>query len=441
MRSLPVYRPLYPSASKLALAAQCQAPWSRGYRRAPREVEGSAWGSLVHAGAEGLARGEALDAVITRYPPLFDVWEPFADRFAQAMRLVEEELGADRAAAAAPLFVELGIAYNSRSGIARLLDREPGQELQGEFCGTVDLAYMRADGVIVVVDWKTGQQSARLDVAEEHYQLWGLAVMLLRHFGVALASLPTDTVVASVELRHVGDDAVEIDPADITAGDALLFEYDMSELAQRIDGAAPPVYGDHCERLWCPARDACPAYEAQALAVAGEASAALPVGLLRRMAASPAEATAQWLALQAIRSASPLLEEHLRAYVLAHGPLVVGPGVELRAAVPKGGRLLTTPEALDIVEAVVPGAVREERQRKCTLEDVDAAAVRPHAERLAALKSSSDRKKARVALERDARAKLAERGVLGGGKLGVRLVRARHTLSGDWAEEPVGGEE
>ena len=76
-------------------------------------------------------------------------------------------------------------------------------------------------------------------------------------------------------------------------------------------------------------------------------------------------------------------------------------------------------------------------RRACSLEDVDKAAGKV-ADGIA---SRTDRAAARKRAIAEVRATLVERGVLSGGKVGMRLVRARHKLDGEWVEEPVTKEE
>jgi hypothetical protein len=72
--------------------------------------------------------------------------------------------------------------------------------------------------------------------------------------------------------------------------------------------------------------------------------------ILARGIQSDAEARGVYHAINAVKHALPMLEEHLRAYAREHGPVEVNPGVHLMASTQTRRSVLDTPQALEIIQ-------------------------------------------------------------------------------------------
>jgi hypothetical protein len=112
---------------------------------------------------------------------------------------------------------------------------------------TADVVYWDGDAVCVV-DWKTGS-SRNLEPASENGQLRILALAAARAYGATCAK---------GAIAHVSEEGVKWDWAEY---DALTLDEFAVEVAAAFRGlpAAEPCPGSHCEKRWCPLRDACPA--------------------------------------------------------------------------------------------------------------------------------------------------------------------------------------
>jgi len=353
--------PFLPTASTLAAAAECVAPWSLGLAEEERESEAATWGRLCHAGAEALARptaGMPRTAAVAAVGTVNGTWAD-VDKLDRVLRQVEVVLAADEGARLMVeavdsdiggswpkvWLVEQGVQWRPSfpDGEARLVQRTPGERARGWFSGTADLVYMRADGVLVVVDWKFGWLTKRDgDPAQYHAQLWFLALALATAFGLDLSD--PRRIVARVEARHVDEEGVEVDGADITAGDLLAFGDELAKLEQRIRAGEAPRIGQACGK--CKAQTACPAWASLEAQATERIGSALPPSLLRDVPKTHEEAAMAWRAVQALEGAAPIVRRNLEAHVRTAGPVDLGMGLELQAKVTKGrDEALDTPEA------------------------------------------------------------------------------------------------
>lgn len=413
MRSLPVMgtEPEYPTASELHRAAECVAPWALGLERHDESGVDAAWGRLCHAGAEALARGDVIRDALSVAPSLDEY-----PRLMAVLTHVRDALDADRdalfdcvdAAGKAPWFVEQGVSWKPWDRTARLVERQPGQRFQGEFSGTADLVYVRGDGVVIVVDWKFGVQTARIgEPAEEHAQGWTLALGFVTALGVK--QYGDAHVVARFEARHVNEEGVRVDGVDITAGELAAWARELEKLAAKINAGqtATPRRSHACGR--CSARAACPSWQELAEAVTFELAPALEADVLARPPQTPKEVRLLNDAILAGERHVERWREWRRAYVLTHEPVPVGLGLELAALRRKERKMLQTPESLAVVERVAPGGVVVEEKRKATIESVKRA-VRDAAG--AGIVSTADRNKAKAAAEARAFDELEREGAL-----------------------------
>lgn len=432
MRSLPL-APCYPSASAVRRASVCVAPWSLGLPREDTTSPDAERGRLLHAGAEALARRDNLewcnDLLRGR---LNDGTFPFGsaerEAFAFTMAHVEETLAADREAAIGPgklglWLVEQGVEW--RSGFpdeARLVDRGPGDEVPGWYSGTADLVYVRADGVLVVADWKFGPRSRyTAERAEEHWQGWTLALGFATALGIS-AARPSD-VVARFEARYVDEHGAWVDGYDITGAELEAHAGTLTELEARIRASEGPRVGPACGD--CKAKAACPAWGALVETAIERVGVALPPSLLWDVPATPEEAAMAWQALKALEGAVPVVRRNIEAVVRAGGPVDLGMGLELHAKATDGKeRALDTPEALAVAAQILgvePGAFTRPTTSK-------GAMVKAWARKTGKKTSGADAK---------AMAKhLREAGVLVVGAPGVKLdVRRRDGAKDDSEDE------
>lgn len=401
MRSLPL-APCYPSASAVRRASVCVAPWSLGLPREDTTSPDAERGRLLHAGAEALARRDNLewcnDLLRGR---LDDGTFPFGsaerEAFAFTMAHVEETLAADREAAIGPgklglWLVEQGIEY--RPGFpdeARLVERPVGDEVPGWFSGSADLVYLRADGVLVVADWKFGPRSRfTAERAEEHWQGWTLALGFATALGIA-AARPSN-VVARFEARYVDENGVWVDGVDITGAELEAHASTLTELEERIRAGEGPQIGPACGD--CKAKAACPAWTTLAAITREELSTG--AGSLEQPPQTEDEARRLLYALQTVRRWEGQASDWLRGYVLTHQPIQLGMGLELVPLARKTMKVLDTPEAMAVIERIAPGAVETAPKKKATTTSIRRAARDAVGEDI---KSASDRKKAKDAAE------------------------------------------
>jgi hypothetical protein len=421
--------PFYPTASELARAAECVGPWSLGLAEQDASDEWGQWGHLCHAGAEVLARGRVLDGASARPHGLSAAEQ---ERYGAIMWAVEKALDSDFQAAQQHAqrdvrntwtwLVEQGVQWRPAfpDHEARLVQRSPGERARGWFAGTADLAYVRAGGALLVADWKFGFQTAIVgDPADEHPQLWFLALALATALGLDLSV--QSRVVARVELRHVDEDGVRVDGEDLTAGDLLAFATDLERLAERIRGGEAPRVGQACGR--CKARASCPAWAALEAEAIEHVHAALPPSLLRDTPQDAEQAAMTWRALQALEGAVPVVRRNVESFARAHGPVPLGMGLELRARVSKGRE-----DALDTPEAIAAAA---------EVLGLDVSAFARPTTSKGAMVSAWTKKTGKAKTGADARAlvkRLREAGVLVEGAPSVRLEVRRAEDDGE--EEP-----
>lgn len=415
--------PPCPTASKLALAFACPASVILQHGVPDEPSPDAEWGRLVHAGAEALANDMPLEtACDVAFRAVGREEFGVRARLFATLNQIAIVLNVDRLDGPREWHVEPGYAYNLRTGAVRgPFKREPG-DAGGpwEVPGSADLVFRRADGVLVVADWKPDMgKTARVgSMAEDHHQLYFLALCASRVHGAGAG--------VRVELRYYSEDGVRIDGAELDEADLALFEADLLSLAKRLAEYPVPVPGWHCEGRHCRARATCPA----TTAIVG-ASALAPVlpELVRRMPSDDDEYRALYTLLRAIDAWTPEARRRLDAYVLARPDGVeVAPGVKVKAIPQKqGAEVVDTPEALEKLKDKALSITRSAAdvgnmlaalfESKCTtgLGRIDKAV------RVATGKRGNDLKKARAAF----RAELAEAGVIREGTSVLRVQEVR----------------
>lgn len=304
---------LFPRPSLLHIAwAGCLWPWAGDGRIHPEDNAAKTRGREIHA------------AIARLY--LTDEWSANLDIWRESLAVV---LGRDRA-----------------DGDIDGIELELKQSVSGrEFGGTADLV-RSSSTQRTIIDWKTGHESpGRASDCVQLYAYGLLASMVnwadSRGAGNAMR----------LELRWLKDDgAIEITSVDVWSDEIASFGAELEAIAARLDaGGIEPVPGEHCER--CPARTNCPAHSTFMANAAGGMGIDFDArSILSRGVQSAAEARGVYHAVNALKHGLPILEEHLRAYVHANGPVEVNPGVHLRATAQKRRSVLDTPQAITIIE-------------------------------------------------------------------------------------------
>jgi PD-(D/E)XK nuclease superfamily len=342
MRSLPILspsKPGFPTASELYRARECIAPWALGLPEDRETNEYAERGQRLHTFAAKLA-------VSLRGSVALNNWElcvagaPNEDR--DILENVYASLSIDASGANMSYwFVEQGIRYRpGYPDVAEFVERDPGQRFEGWFSGTADLVYVRADGVLVVADWKFGRAD-QVEPAEENCQLLFLALAFATALGITGSS--DGVIVAHIELRFVDEDGVRVDGRDVTWGEMCAFADELGALAERIDAGAAPKISHACGK--CPSKAHCPAWEQLELALYGEALQSA-TDMLLGPPRDAKRAQEYRNGIEALRRAREGLEERYRAF-LVQNPDGVPLGLGMREVARKVERqnLITTEAA------------------------------------------------------------------------------------------------
>ena len=353
--------PFFPTASELRRAAECVAPWALGLPEsedAPSEWAES--GRKMHAWAESIASRHRSGIPIDELRGITSSQQALVDmvfRDGASMYGKPESLW----------FVEQGIKW--RPGVledeAALCERKPGERLQGWFSGTVDLAYVRHDSVLVIADWKFGpREHVTGEPAKDSCQGFFLALAVCTALGITGSS--DAVVVTRFERRLVSEEGIEVDAHDITWGELCAWRDVLEGLARRITSAvdAAPKLSAACGH--CKAKAECPAWD-QLNGTVADAIVASRGERSSRMLFDVPETDDDLRTIHfAIEAGETWLAERKRlreAYVLTHdGGVIVGLGLKLKAIPSKDREVLDTPEALDAIERIVPGAIVVERK-------------------------------------------------------------------------------
>jgi hypothetical protein len=405
--------PFFPTASELRIASECVAPWALGLPEADEAPgEWAEMGRRLHLLAQGLADGSN--------PPL---GFPYSEKETPVVAMLNSAIVADFAAAkrGQSWFVEQGLQWrpDGFADEAEFCERQPGERLRGWFSGTVDLAYVRADGVLVIVDWKFGpREGIEGEPAEDSCQGHFLALAFASKLGIRGSS--AGVVVARFERRMVNEEGVEVDACDITQGELDAFAEQLRGLAKRIMEAqgAKPRISHACGK--CKAKATCPGW--------GELRNGLVASWrdgVKDLTAPPENAEMAARMYHTRKMAENIAsqwEAWVNAYVLINGPVPIGLGMVLKAIPSKDREALDTPEALDVIERIA-GLRAITVQRKTTLKAIAQAARDGVGKNIT---SASDRDKTKKAAEERVFKELIEAGAVldKGKKLSVRVVRA-----------------
>jgi RecB family exonuclease len=365
--------PLLPSASKSDLAALCAFPWNGG-KRWPAYVERpeQRFGKAFHAIAEAIARalqdvGEIvsdLDVGVTWAAEMFGLGAKEREQLQAMAQRILELLASDDAVWRMP---EPIYAVNVETLAVRVLedrrDRRPSERI-----AIADLVFMRADGRLVVREYKTGR-AARTKRAGEAAQT--------RLLGYAAArALGHDSV--RVEFVHVEPERLLLDGVDLDELDFCVVEGQQAELVDRLRAPPAPNPGPWCEQGYCPIQATCPATQAMVTRVEQEV---LRVPFVREPQ-TPEEAGALRAAVQLVRAWADEAETRWKA-MASRGPIPAGPGLVVVAQERQGDEELTdSDEVLQVITdevgaLVVDGdeARRAEAQRASYTVKVSKASI------------------------------------------------------------------
>ena len=316
------------TASRRALLSACAA-WAR-----PDAVWTDSGSDAATAGSE---MHDAIESVIAN--PSGQTRTHSAAAVRKAAHAVDALAGL--LAMATARHTEVAYEYSLRSDSATVLghgrEAYDGAE-RDSLCGTADLVLDFADGIPMVIDYKSWAPGQDVDARA---QLRTLALFAARAMG-------RDTVRTATLL--VGEDG-----ARLVEGDTLdAFELDAEAYDLRADLAripnAEPVPGPHCAARYCPAIATC---EATREAMTHTLPASM---LVRQHRLSPVIADAEhaawtYAALRMVEAATDEIAKALKAYADEHGGIVLSDGSVY------GGHE-TTRETLDLS---VPGAVEAVR--------------------------------------------------------------------------------
>lgn len=416
MRRLDLAPPIpgFPTASELHKARGCIAPWGLGLpEEADEPEEWAEKGRRLHALAENICRrhGQSLPLVETERE------REIAETLAAA---VQTDVNERRASS--PWLVEQGIKWrpDGYGEEVERCERRPGERIPGWFSGTADLVYIHQDGRLIIPDWKFGPREKWIgEPAEESCQGHFLALAFARLLEVSASS--ANVVVARFERRIVSERGIEVDAFDVTQGELNAFADWLRGLQKRIlegVGIVPEV-SHFCGR--CKAKPSCPAWaflrHEVSERMAGYAGSVLAQGPPQ----SAEECGALHHAIVAGKGILERWETERGAYLMMHPEgAPIGPGLAVRAVKSSRRKVVSTPEAMAIVEGVCGVGALE---RKATLAAIEKAARDAAGEGLA---SRSDRAKAKKAAVEDAFARLTAAGVVVdvGESYSVRIFRS-----------------
>lgn len=155
------------------------------------------------------------------------------------------------------LLPEIALAYDVEADEGRVLPKKHHRDYSAakptEVTGSADLIVM-TDATLEVWDWKSG--AGWVEPPERNEQLATLGLAAARTFG----------------RRELEVSVVRCSEHDVRRFSARLTGLDIDVHADRLAAAhgekdPQPRPGDHCK--WCPAREACPAYQKLPRAAAG----------------------------------------------------------------------------------------------------------------------------------------------------------------------------
>lgn len=178
-----------------------------------------------------------------------------------------EELTCDLISARA----EAAMVWDPAASQARLLGHRIGRGYDkhgrkyGEIAGSADVvAFHRTLGHPVVVDYKTGRH---IGPVSDSWQMRFLALMTAHVAGWSRCEARVAYIGWKGELRvesHMFD-AMDLDSDSVSISKIIDRIKDAEKLVQ-IGETSPFYLGEHCDRMYCPARPHCKVYKGKAAA-------------------------------------------------------------------------------------------------------------------------------------------------------------------------------
>lgn len=331
-----------PTFSRFDVAQRCVFPWTSHLRWPKRpDSDFAGFGRAVSEASECLAVwGHApYDAVIERNGLGDSDRRKFLSAIAHVAELLADEACTDRWRKA-----EVALAYDVVTATAREVrkahPRDYSDQRPRELAGTPDLVRLRADGVLVVRDYKTGRYKWGHRPGDTP-QLRALGLSAARAYGHRLVVVET-VQVDDDGLRPLEDELDDFELA-VVAGE-------LRQVYERIQGPPePPKPGHWCRGGYCPLVASCPATERTLAAISSASELKHP---LTAEIASAAHAAYALERLAAAEMAIDTIRHAVEEYARAHGPVPLANG-KMWGAVQSDGREsvdLSVAGAVELVE-------------------------------------------------------------------------------------------
>lgn len=305
-----------PSSSKIGLAQLCGFAWSPHAPRWPAQVYSgfAAKGKAAHAVVEKLLSGETYD--VYKEVAAAGVEGKAGVRSAVATAEVAAKHYAALKETTDQWDVERPIAFDVYTGKARYLagnraGRAYGQRGPNEITGALDQAAIFSDH-IVVYDLKTGQPE-RKGAAADSPQLKFYALCLSRIHGLPVR----------VCYNHADDDGVTPDEADMSEAELGRFAESLREMVNGLATAVPKP-GHHCTSNYCPLLSECPATKKALAQIDAAADYMQPFNVAIQ---GPEHAASVRVRLGMVKAATVAIDERLKAWSRANGPIEVAPSM------------------------------------------------------------------------------------------------------------------
>lgn len=231
------------SGSKLGLAVICPGshtlPWPKE-KKSPSAVRGD----RIHRYLEYKLEGEAIDWVALDIPPALRKLCKAIDLTSATGDLINPK-------------AEAAMVWDPAASKARLLGHRIGRDYDkygrqpGEMSGSADVVGFHGTlGHPVVVDYKTGRH---IGPVKDSWQMRFLSLMTAHTTGWSRCEARV------VYIDWYGNLTVEshlFDSLDLDSDSA-----EIQELLAKISSQEPEFsYGEHCDRMFCPARQHCNVY-------------------------------------------------------------------------------------------------------------------------------------------------------------------------------------
>jgi PD-(D/E)XK nuclease superfamily len=302
-----------PSGSKIALAFECQHPWTSPTPW-PKDDDPLrfAFGNAVHFYAESYASytdSVQPDAIAAKYNLNATDRRRFYD-VACHIRVRLLNMMTDGWA----IVPEVAVAYHALNGTARFIRRASHRDYsdvrRGEMAATLDIVALKP-GRVRLQDWKSGRFQWR-DGASWQMKFGALALAR------ALGATEVETELNYIDEDGIRDDAHALDTFDLDEA-----AHELRALWPKLtSGPTPPIMGSHCVEMWCPLAGRCAATRA-ALAEVRSSSAV--------RIATPEDAARVWELLPAAEAAVKAAKAQIKE-MAARSPIPLRNGKRLVVA-------------------------------------------------------------------------------------------------------------